>query len=1066
MKKLGLILLVSLVILGGVFVLNPAGEGDLGQIDALEGEPGTGVQEASVRLSAQEGTAEAEEAALVSGSAGLTDTSRSSMEMGTCGEIRGRVLDPLSEPVADARIFVYHEEEVREQGAKAPVLARAVSDAYGNFELLGLELSKFNLRVQAEGWVDHQSQVLLSTAQPTRAGLIVKMQEGQGVSGVVVDSKGQPLEGAWVVASWPRGWEIQKLWPEVRSDGQGRFAFGNVPASKLHVLAWAEGRGLGMTEGNAGEKQEYRIVVPEAGPYKIKFSLVKPENAEAPKPADVKALLYYVANNAILAMPSPVRSILIPAEGEVDTKGLCEGSFQIHVDSKTVRMKAQWQQKALSKKKPEISIQLAWSVQVGLAGQLLYEDGKPAAGIDLRVAGGLGRDVLTVQSDEKGCFAFPERFGAGQQSWVSIAGPGFAFLDGEKERSYSRVDAGKKDTVLTVRRKTLLAGHVLDAKGKPVPGARVWLHPADRTMDDYGSTTSDNEGRFRVSANRKSKAPLVLDAKDYASFCPSPLTVDTDKKSLQGDLVVRLERGAWVEGIVVDDQGKGIPGANVSATFIPPGKATKAAKPNPVIFNGLQGWGMPTVITISATSDRVGRFRILGLSPGSWRVGANSSGRIKRGVDPTVVVQAGKGRDGLRLVLGSGLSIEGRLFTDAGEPLEGAWINARFDGKLSKTDQGGRSYVQTSKDGSFVLKGLRAGNFKLTAQLPWRMQNELGLSKRGPDGQAPMRPQTHYTTQVMAGTKDFRWEIALPRFGELRARIAQSGAPLSRIQLQFKSGKRSWSFDLPVTQGVVSMKRVLVGSYDVTFRNPRFADHKVHVDVLADQVMDLGLLSLGDLPALECRVVDEAGNGLGGVWIGLDRKLSGLWPEYDLGKGQEQFQGHVLTVSDGSGGFRVPIQGRVLVYAFKPGFAPGVLRYSLPKDGKGVKPGAAPTQEKGKKSAEPRSKEPVLVLERAAEISLVAPMAAKDAKSNWYARLTLLVDPPLPGKKPNRGWSNSMKLMPGKPRRFVGIRPGRYKLEARDFRKGGRYTKKSEPGTSYYEEFLVQVGSQRIIRIP
>lgn len=247
------------------------------------------------------------------------------------------------------------------------------------------------------------------------------------------------------------------------------------------------------------------------------------------------------------------------------------------------------------------------------------------------------------------------------------------------------------------------------------------------------------------------------------------------------------------------------------------------------------------------------------------------------------------------------------------------------------------------------------------------------------------------------------------------------------------------------------MKHVLTGSYELTFQSPRFEDQKLPAQVSEGQVTDLGMLSLADLAEVAGRVVDENGQPLAGVWFGLDNRLANLWQTYDLSKGPEQFDGRVLGQSDTRGRFTVPIKGRLRVYGFKPGYAPGALSWAPPKP---AKPGGP-------------AKEPVLVLHRAGEITIQAPRAAKGQRTRWYAKLTRIptAQPPA-GKKAPRPWSRSLLLPPGTPTRYIGLQAGRYLLQAIDFMKVREYAKKSVPGQSYYEELLIQASSHRLIRIP
>ncbi len=237
------------------------------------------------------------------------------------------------------------------------------------------------------------------------------------------------------------------------------------------------------------------------------------------------------------------------------------------------------------------------------------------------------------------------------------------------------------------------------------------------------------------------------------------------------------------------------------------------------------------------------------------------------------------------------------------------------------------------------------------------------------------------------------------------------------------------------------------------------------VQVQADQVVDLGLLNLEDLEVVMGRVTDAQGTAIAGVWISLDSRVVNLWPNYNLSKGALQFDGRVLTQTDAQGRFSVPINGRIRVYGFKPGYAPGTLSWSKPK----AKDKSTSTRSKAnpaKKAAAP--KELILVLKRAGEVSVQAPVLAKGQASRWYARLTRIqMAPPPAGKKAPRPWTKSMSLKPGQPVRFLGLLPGRYHLEAVNWIGGNAgYKKESVPHKNYYEELLIQTGSHRRIRIP
>jgi Carboxypeptidase regulatory-like domain len=1062
MKRIVFVLILLALIVGGIFLLNPGGSGGSALLDEPV-EPGEEeVVPSSVALSGQpgqEGSAKATEADVDPKLIGLAESGRKSFDTGLAGAIQGRVLDLLSEPVARASLYLYRGKDVRRQGAEASIIGQTESDERGLFRMRGLELGGYVLRVEAEGYAVSHRSLQLNAAKPRNVGLSILLRDGYSLQGTVVDLAGKGVAGAWVVAGHARGGNAEAILPEVRSDERGRFAFSSLPPGKAYLLAWAKGHSLGIADGDASQSAQVRIALPQAGPFKIVFSLAEHKEGKAEKPVDVSVQLGLIQGGARMPLPSPLRYLDVPVKGEQGTKGLSAGTYQLYMSSDEVAIEKYWRRQTLTAEKPEAKVELSWKPKLRLRGRLTFKNGKPAPDILLLVQGSYGRQTSSAKSDEKGRFVFSDRFESKGRLYVSVKSPGFLFDMNKSKMTWAKVEPGKKENLLTVARVPLFSGRVIGEDGKPVKGARIWLHPPDKTRDQYGFAASDAKGRFHVSVTRVNETPLVLDAKSDSAFCPQPLPVDGKPRVSREGLVVRLAEGAWVEGQVVDDKRIGVPAVNIRATFIPPPKSQDPKKRR-------RPW-MYRPEARSTTSNREGRFRIRGLSPGSWRISTISK-RIKRGTDPVVQLRAREKKGGLRLVLSEGLSIEGRLVTDKGKPVAGAYVRAKFDGKLKKGEVGGSTSAQSGIDGSFVLKGLRAGSFVVTTRLGWQLKRELGLLERGPDGQPPMTLQKQPPVTLLAGTKDYRWVIPMPRFGEIRARLAHRGPLLKHVQVLLRSGKKKWTFDRRLDQGVLSLQRVFSGSYEMTIKSPRFEALTLEVQVHEGQVTDLGLLSLADPPQVEGRVMTVGGQFLSGVWISLDRWMPGIWPTYDMTKGMEQFDGRVMTQSDANGYFRVPIKGRLQVFAFKPGYAPARISYSLPK----VKVGAAGQSKPGKGKAgqsKPGKGKPglILMLQRAGEISVRRPTEVKGQKSRWYVKLTQVQTPSaVGGKKKGRPYSRFVGFQKDKPMRFLGLKPGTYEFEAINFAKSSNFNKKSVLGVSYYEKLEIRPGTFRTIRIP
>src|SRR5262249_46463192 len=148
-----------------------------------------------------------------------------------------------------------------------------------------------------------------------------------------------------------------------------------------------------------------------------------------------------------------------------------------------------------------------------------------------------------------------------------------------------------------------------------------------------------------------------------------------DGEHPRADVVVRVERGAVVSGIVVDGSGKPVSGAMVSS---------------------LHGLGQ---------TDDAGRFEITGLVPGPCAVSASTD------TESSAIQQldlAPGARVEVRLVVGD-TRIAGRVTNPRGEPLPDITVWAT---RVGSADSLG---VTTDEAGRFVVSRLPQGDYQLVA---------------------------------------------------------------------------------------------------------------------------------------------------------------------------------------------------------------------------------------------------------------------------------------------------------------------------------------------------------------
>lgn len=302
---------------------------------------------------------------------------------------------------------------------------------------------------------------------------------------------------------------------------------------------------------------------------------------------------------------------------------------------------------------------------------------------------------------------------------------------------------GEPPATFALRPAATVHGRVVDTEDRPVEGAilkigRRWASPTDA------------KGRFRLEGLRID-LPFELMA-TAPGFGPTAEQLPPLKSGqVHGEIRVVLKPGRLAFGRVVDSQDQPVARARV----------TLQPKPD---REGLvvREWQH----SLEGTTDDTGRFEILDLSPGTYRLEARASGfapAVVRGVE---VGGEGDSADLGTLRLDPGARLEGRVTDPTGVPVEGASVEPELEGRSYEPQT-----TSTGPDGRFEI-----------VDLPPDRRLELWITR---DGYAGRR------IEGLRAPTEQPLEIVLQPEGRVEGRVVDAnGEPVEGARVEVGEARR------------------------------------------------------------------------------------------------------------------------------------------------------------------------------------------------------------------------------------------------------------------------------------
>ena len=248
------------------------------------------------------------------------------------------------------------------------------------------------------------------------------------------------------------------------------------------------------------------------------------------------------------------------------------------------------------------------------------------------------------------------------------------------------------DVVITAHPMASLRGRIVVA-GTDTPCERGSVEVTGRVSKHNGRGEVDGGGEVVVTALPPDTYSIDVNCSGYVAKAKYPEIVIAEAAIV--DQVWEVDAGIVARGIVVDQDGKPIAKASVSAR--PVGAAARGQQ--------TFGWGQK--------SDDKGAFEIDGLIAGTYEMVADHDDYVSPETPPRITLGDDDKGPETRLVLEAGGVIAGRVLDANHRPVSGARVSV-----VGKQRWSG-SAANTGDDGSFTMKAVRPGDHRVVARRGW-----------------------------------------------------------------------------------------------------------------------------------------------------------------------------------------------------------------------------------------------------------------------------------------------------------------------------------------------------------
>jgi len=420
---------------------------------------------------------------------------------------------------------------------------------------------------------------------------------------------------------------------------------------------------------------------------------------------------------------------------------------------------------------------------------------------------------------------------------------------------------------------------------------------------------------------------------------------------------VLLPDACVITGTVLDEEGGPLPGALVRAADLPgsvaaffpaerfdPEGAVLIREPNaPVRVVEMPKWvkgAFDSLPIPSAFTDSAGRFRLVGVMPGSNMLATTMRGYLSD-VKPSIQARAGQEKDAGRIKMKRGEELSGKVLDTAGKPVAGAEILAGSTLAMVPVDLAQRLGV-TDADGRFQGQGFSPGKVTVAARRgaghPWIMAEPQPVF-----GDVVVTLPATFAVNVTVTLADGA-PVAEPRFRLLPGRAGNGAAEMSLLGFVPPVDLRERQ--KPVAEGKWRLENLNPGPYMLVADAPGLAMAFANLEITTTDVTTL--LQLKAPTIFTVRVHDHEDKPIRNATIYAEaRGTRAVEMPIKCGRTDQdgvlvidRLQGESLRVSAdhprwGVANGEVKVNEEVVLHMLQP----GALRGTLTENGKPPTPG-------------------------------------------------------------------------------------------------------------------------------